>query len=150
MPRQSTKVELFQKVQRSISLRCPDHQLGDIPLVQNLFVEKREGTAPSIEKILDNDEPTQRHRLWDRMVNEYRKNHYPRRCPRPILPSAPTDEEKYTYVVEDKAQTIDIYLPVCNEPLEIFENTWNHIFTLENPKRKKSVFVLDDNADRVV
>lgn len=30
-----------------------------------------------------------------------------------------------------KAPTIDIYLPVCNEPAEVLENTWKHIANLQ-------------------
>ena len=46
--------------------------------------------------------------------------------------------------------TVDIYLPVCKEPLEVLENTWNFITALQYPTEKMSVFVLDDGADKSV
>ena len=33
-------------------------------------------------------------------------------------------------ITDSVAPTVDVYLPVCKEPLEILENTWNHIATL--------------------
>ncbi|MCJ1366171.1 hypothetical protein MMC16_005297 [Acarospora aff. strigata] len=44
------------------------------------------------------------------------------------------------------APTIDIYLPICKEPLEIMRNTWNHIIKLKYPEGKVKVWVLDDGA----
>lgn len=161
--------------------------------------------------------------LWDRLAKEYRKNYCPRRSPPLVLPSAPSEKEKYSYVsmkrpflvicasiallslgvgawqfakaspiyswyavyvliselylftslyitivgkefdveehtrlleassiTDDTAPTVDIYLPVCKEPLEVLENTWKHIIGLDYPENKKSVFVLDDGADATV
>ena len=53
-------------------------------------------------------------------------------------------------LTESTAPTVDIYLPVCKEPLEILENTWKHIAALQYPATKKSVHVLDDDADSSV
>ena len=50
----------------------------------------------------------------------------------------------------EEIPTLDIYLPICKEPLEIIENTWRCISALEYPKEKMSVFVLDDGADEAV
>ena len=164
--------------------------------------------------------PAQKRRLWDRFANECRKNYSPRKPPALVLPAAPTDQEKYSYVAlkrpflvscatvallslgvgawqfakaspiyswyalyvfisefylftslfitvvgkefdveehrkvvlaspltETTAPTVDIYLPVCKEPLEILENTWKHVAALRYPAIKKSVYVLDDGAD---
>ncbi|KAG8531810.1 uncharacterized protein KY384_003446 [Bacidia gigantensis] len=44
------------------------------------------------------------------------------------------------------APTIDIYLPVCREPIEIIENTWKTIIQLQYPADKLKVWVLDDGA----
>ena len=48
---------------------------------------------------------------------------------------------------KDNAPTVDIYLPVCQEPLEILENTWRHVAALQYPASAVSVYVLDDGAD---
>ncbi|PWN20003.1 hypothetical protein BCV69DRAFT_287743 [Microstroma glucosiphilum] len=42
--------------------------------------------------------------------------------------------------------TVDIYLPVCKEPMVILRNTWNHISKLEWNHGKLAVHVLDDGA----
>lgn len=42
--------------------------------------------------------------------------------------------------------TVDIYLPVAKEPLEILRNTWEHVSKLEWPADKIKVYVLDDGA----
>lgn len=44
------------------------------------------------------------------------------------------------------APTVDVYLPVCMEPIEILENTWEHIVQLDWPAAKLKVHVLDDGA----
>ncbi|KAI4195878.1 MAG: hypothetical protein LQ350_006918 [Teloschistes chrysophthalmus] len=44
------------------------------------------------------------------------------------------------------APTVDVYLPVCNKPLEVLETTWRHVAKLRYPNVKLSVFVLDDGA----
>ena len=46
--------------------------------------------------------------------------------------------------------TIDIYLPICKEPLVIIENTWRCICALQYPAEKMSVYVLDDGADETL
>ncbi|KAJ9157612.1 Cellulose synthase catalytic subunit [Pleurostoma richardsiae] len=47
---------------------------------------------------------------------------------------------------EETCPSIDIYLPVCMEVVEILENTWSHIIKLEYPASKLKVWVLDDGA----
>ena len=161
--------------------------------------------------------------IWARIFEEYRRNYCPRRSPRIVLPTPPTDKEKYSFakmnrpflltceifgmlvlaygswnlikgspifcwfaicitVIEiflstvvfitimgneldlkshqkligdyplsgDELPTIDIYLPICKEPLEVIENTWKCISALEYPIGKLSIFVLDDGADEAV
>ncbi|KAG7007180.1 hypothetical protein G7Y79_00011g030780 [Physcia stellaris] len=51
---------------------------------------------------------------------------------------------------ESDAPTVDIYLPVCLEPLEMLENTWKNVAKLQYIAGKKSVYVLDDGADIAV
>ena len=160
---------------------------------------------------------------WERLVEEYRKNYCPRRPPPLVLPTPPTDIEKYSFVkmrrpflvtcdviallavsygawrfalacplfawftvyvtiqeihlvaalfiiilgkelnlkahgsilknhplIGDDLPTVDIYLPVCQEPLEVMENTWRNVQALQYPAGKLSVFVLDDGADNTV
>ena len=53
-------------------------------------------------------------------------------------------------VIPESAPTVDIYLPVCAEPIEILENTWNHIERLQWPAGKIEVHVLDDGAQEIV
>lgn len=45
--------------------------------------------------------------------------------------------------------TVDIYLPVCNEPIEVIKNTWVHVAKLlQNcPAEAVQVWVLDDGND---
>lgn len=38
--------------------------------------------------------------------------------------------------------TVDVFLPVCKEPLHLLANTWRHVEALDYPDVK--VFVLDD------
>ena len=52
--------------------------------------------------------------------------------------------------VDDNAPTIDVYLPVCREPADILENTWNYILKLQYPRGKLKVYVLDDGATAAV
>lgn len=47
---------------------------------------------------------------------------------------------------DNEAATVDVYLPVCNEPLELLENTWKYVAKLQYPASKISVFVLDYGA----
>ncbi|KAL8869773.1 MAG: hypothetical protein Q9174_004018, partial [Haloplaca sp. 1 TL-2023] len=51
---------------------------------------------------------------------------------------------------ESTAPTVDVYLPVCNEPIELLENTWKHVAKLEYPASRISFFVLDDGASESV
>ena len=53
---------------------------------------------------------------------------------------------KGIYLKESTAPPVDVYLPVCNEPLELLENTWKHVAKLEYPASRISFFVLDDGA----
>ncbi|KUI57550.1 Cellulose synthase catalytic subunit [UDP-forming] [Cytospora mali] len=50
----------------------------------------------------------------------------------------------------ETAPTVDIYLPVCAEELEILDNTWKHVTALDWPADKIQVHVLDDGAKDVV
>lgn len=47
---------------------------------------------------------------------------------------------------DGKAPKVDVFLPVCNEPLELLENTWEYIVKLQYPRSKLSIYVLDDGA----
>jgi cellulose synthase/poly-beta-1,6-N-acetylglucosamine synthase-like glycosyltransferase len=49
-----------------------------------------------------------------------------------------------TSTSSDYKPTVDIFLPVCNEPVNIIENTHNHVAALEWPRDKIKVYVLDD------
>ena len=177
-------------------------------------------SAASKQNLQTGQGRSQRRGCWERLLDEYRKNYYPRRSPPLVLPSAPMDVEKYSYVqmkrpflifcdlislvslgysawsftskspvyawfalyvtinelyiltalfvatigkeldleshksfVESHAlsdelsPSVHIYLPVCNEPLEILENTWKYVSAVQYPKGKLSVFVLDDGAN---
>lgn len=57
--------------------------------------------------------------------------------------------ERYP-ITEETAPTIDIYLPVCAEELEILDNTWRHVINLDWPATKIKVYVLDDGAKDTV
>lgn len=50
-------------------------------------------------------------------------------------------------LIEDEAPTVDVYLPTCNEPLDLIGNTWQYITALQYPAGRISVFVPDDGAD---
>lgn len=41
---------------------------------------------------------------------------------------------------------VDIFLPICGEPLEVLLNTWTHVSRLN--WNKKLIYVLDDSGDR--
>lgn len=43
---------------------------------------------------------------------------------------------------------VDVYLPVCNEPTTLLDNTWKHIAALDYPR--VAVHVLDDGAKEEV
>lgn len=48
--------------------------------------------------------------------------------------------------------TIDIYLPVCGEPMEVLKQTWSYVknLKLNNPELVIEVYVLDDGKSDVV
>lgn len=48
------------------------------------------------------------------------------------------------------APTVDVYLPVCAEELEILDNTWRHVTRLDWPRDKMQVHVLDDGGKPAV
>lgn len=48
-------------------------------------------------------------------------------------------------VVEGHAPTVDVFLPVCNEPTVLLENTWRHVRDLDYPYF--TAYVLDDGAN---
>jgi hypothetical protein len=50
----------------------------------------------------------------------------------------------------DTCPTVDIYLPVCKEPIEILNNTWKYVEKLKYPRHKFNVYVLDDGAQDAV
>ncbi|CVL00354.1 related to cellulose synthase catalytic subunit [UDP-forming] [Fusarium mangiferae] len=53
-------------------------------------------------------------------------------------------------ITEESAPTVDIFLPCCSEPLEILENTYKHIISLDWPTSKLKVYVMDDSAQDAV
>lgn len=53
-------------------------------------------------------------------------------------------------LTEETAPTVDIFLPVCAEELEILDNTWRHVTKLDWPASKIRVHVLDDGAKPAV
>lgn len=46
--------------------------------------------------------------------------------------------------------TVDVFLPVCNEPMDVLDNTWKYVSGLDYDKRKLKVHVLDDGAKEEV
>jgi cellulose synthase/poly-beta-1,6-N-acetylglucosamine synthase-like glycosyltransferase len=50
----------------------------------------------------------------------------------------------------DKADdaSVDIYLPICNEPTEVILNTWEHVKVLHRNHPNVKVYVLDDGKNR--
>jgi len=199
------------------------HQTPAPQLHSSLFSEKQQSAVelplPETKEKAATSSTGEKPGIWSRVVDEYRKNYCPKEQPPIILPSAPNDEEKFSYVKMnrtllmicglfsllalsagawlfikaspwycwyalyallsefylftsfgitifgkrfdvpthkqllldtplniDTAPTVDIYLPVCKEALEILENTWNHIAKMRYPESKMLVFVLDDGA----
>lgn len=57
--------------------------------------------------------------------------------------------ERYP-ITEETAPTIDVFLPVCSEELEILGNTWRHVTQLDWPASRIKVHVLDDGAKDTV
>ena len=157
--------------------------------------------------------------IGQRFVDSYHKNYHPRQAPAVILPSCPTNEEKYSYmkmnrapivaggvfsalsltagawlfiktewyffwyalyalwtemyifaslgvtvfgksfdlgahhqkiqdfpITAETAPTVDIFLPVCKEPIEVLANTWRHVAEMRYPEGKMKPVVLDDGA----
>jgi cellulose synthase/poly-beta-1,6-N-acetylglucosamine synthase-like glycosyltransferase len=48
--------------------------------------------------------------LWKRLVNEYQKNYCPKESPPLVLPSAPNDKEKYSYVKMNRIPLLTVGL----------------------------------------
>ncbi|CAM9677332.1 unnamed protein product, partial [Hapterophycus canaliculatus] len=42
--------------------------------------------------------------------------------------------------------SVDVFLPVCKEPLHLLANTWKYVSALDYPDAKINVFVLDDGV----
>ena len=63
------------------------------------------------------------------------------------------DTEEHDDIIE-KARadgyypTVDVFLPVCGEPLNVLDNTWKHVTDLDYPRM--TVHVLDDGAKEEV
>lgn len=55
-----------------------------------------------------------------------------------------------TPIDPETCPTVDIYLPICKEPIEILRNTWEHVKRLDWPADKLKVYVLDDGAMKAV
>lgn len=53
-------------------------------------------------------------------------------------------------IIEKRAPTIDIYLPICKEALEVIENAWNYVAALNYPDSRLAVLVLDDGGEKAV
>ena len=62
------------------------------------------------------------------------------------------DIEKHFQVLKNllREHTVDVFLPVCGEPIEVLENTWNHVKELDWPAELLKVHVLDDSASSLV
>jgi cellulose synthase/poly-beta-1,6-N-acetylglucosamine synthase-like glycosyltransferase len=52
-------------------------------------------------------------------------------------------------LMEKTAPTIDVYLPVCAEPLEVVENTWKYVAQMVYPGQMQ-IYVLDDGNKEAV
>lgn len=57
--------------------------------------------------------------------------------------------EKHAEVLQNGAEhgylpTVDVFLPVCNEPIDLIANTWKYVSALDYPYA--TVHVLDDGA----
>ncbi|CAM9431027.1 unnamed protein product, partial [Sphacelaria rigidula] len=60
---------------------------------------------------------------------------------------------EHARIVEEASErgfmpTVDVFLPVCNEPIPILANTWKYVSEMDYPHFK--VFVLDDGAQDTV
>lgn len=58
-------------------------------------------------------------------------------------------KEKWSAYVETEGLEVDIFLPVCGEPIEVLRNTWTHVAHLRHSSNF-CVFVLDDKKDPAV
>lgn len=67
----------------------------------------------------------------------------------------PFDEQRHLELVKkyndvlvpDSYPTIDIFLPVCGEPINVIKNTWIGVSDLSYPSDKIKVYVGDDKGD---
>ena len=181
-------------------------------------------TSNVLREVRDNAEPSDKEAsLLTKLGKEFRKIYCPRETPPLVLPSAPSEEEKYSYVdmsrrflfscvglaflavaartvlfarsspyhcwfiiyaliteiwllaslwiavfggkfdvpahnklvqdfplTEKGAPTVDIYLPICKEALQVIENAWNHVAALKYPDSRLAVFALDDGGEKAV
>lgn len=60
------------------------------------------------------------------------------------------DYKKYQKIIDNfkgEYPTVDIYLPVCGEPLDILKNTQKYVSQIDYPKDKLKVWVLDDKGN---
>ena len=55
-----------------------------------------------------------------------------------------------SHPIDSHAPTVDIYLPVCGEPIEILGNTWKNVERIRYPQGKLRIYVLDDGAQLAV
>lgn len=60
------------------------------------------------------------------------------------------DPDEHAEVIKKAAEqqylpTVDVFLPVCREPLALLDNTWKNIAAMDYPH--VSVYVLDDGAN---
>jgi len=46
--------------------------------------------------------------------------------------------------------TVDVFMPVCGEPIEILRNSWRYISKLRYPSGKLSFYVLDDSKSSAI
>jgi cellulose synthase (UDP-forming) len=65
------------------------------------------------------------------------------------------DERKHREIVESwrphRHPSVDVFLPVCGEPLAVLHNTWVHVYELiSSYPGDTTVYVLDDGASRDV
>jgi cellulose synthase/poly-beta-1,6-N-acetylglucosamine synthase-like glycosyltransferase len=57
------------------------------------------------------------------------------------------DELFAKYIDRSESASVDIFLPVCKEPIEVIRNTWNHVRTIARVHENIQVHVLDDGKD---
>ena len=53
-------------------------------------------------------------------------------------------------LTENEAPSIDVFITVCNEPLELIENTCKYIAALHYSSTKRRIYILDDGTDEAV